>query len=301
MSEQVKVFIPEFHALRGWAWWQKRTKLLNGTAEGFYSQNGQDYRLVAATGIPPETVMAAIDEHQRLCRDGGLLKNDKKRRLSKVLVGGQGLIVKEYRHLSRWGVFSPDQRSWLGANRLGGACPCLAWLRFQGNNAYLLFPQVGEEDLFFQDQSQYRPFARELFRGVAGILARLHSARIYHADCKSSNFVCHRQDDGNFRLSLIDCDDVRCPCRLSPHMRAKNLAQFLGLESKIRDLETRRNLTLGFLRDYAELSGLGLPAVIAMIHDIQKLAYQLYPEQTEILRQILAPCSLSDVMICNFQ
>ena len=84
-------------------------------------------------------------------------------------------------------------------------------------------------------------------------------------------------------------------------MRAKNLAQFLGLEPKIRDLETRRNLTLGFLRDYAELSGLGLPAVIAMIQDIQKLACQLYPEQTEILRQILAPGSLSDVMICNFQ
>ncbi|MBP1583355.1 MAG: hypothetical protein J6866_05315, partial [Victivallales bacterium] len=83
MSEQVKVFIPEFHALRGCAWWQKRAKLLNGTAEGFYSQSGQDYRLVAVAGISPESVMAAIDEHLRLCREGGLLKNDKKRRLSK--------------------------------------------------------------------------------------------------------------------------------------------------------------------------------------------------------------------------
>jgi len=292
MAEQVKVFIPEFSALRGWAWCRHRAALLSGEAKGYYFQDGNDFRLVAVEGIPVETVLAAVEEQRRLCRDGGLLKNDKKRRLSKVEVGGLRLIVKEYRRLSRWGRFSPDQRSWLGANRLVGACPCLAWIRFPGESAYLLLEQVGEEDLFFQDKSLYRPFARELFRGAAGMLARLHTAGIYHADCKSSNFVAHRYEDGSFRLSLVDCDDVRCPWRLSLRMRAKNLAQFLGLEPKIRELEIRRELTIAFLNDYAELSGLGVAQVSAMLPQILSFACRLYPEQVEVLPQIL-PVSLA--------
>ncbi len=206
------------------------------------------------------TAEAALGTH--LARQKGeqpeILKEDVKRRLTRVGAGPRSVIVKEYRDAGPLGVFRRDCRSWLNTYHLGlygiPVARSLAWLRAEDGRGFVLFEDAGKDCLFHRlrvyDCSLPR---RPLLRAVAELLASMHAAGALHKDMKTGNFmVLEREGFPHSPLTVIDIDAARFGTNVGTRGRVKNLRQVLEtLPPGACVLERLR-----FLATYARAAGL---------------------------------------------
>jgi len=203
------------------------------------------------------TASAARRAHEENVRAHALLKDDRKRRLSRVVVEGRSYIVKEFLRPGV-GPWRSDRRAWLNLYRLRPyahpACRCHAWLR-QPGRGFLVLEDVGHENLLKALRRLPPLERRPLLRAAMELIGALHVRGTLPGDMKASNLVCCEPGDRRGRLCLVDADDVRFAVRLSTAQRARNLAQFLanlpatvGLREKLRAAVAYRGST-GLDRD----------------------------------------------------
>jgi RIO-like serine/threonine protein kinase len=168
---------------------------------------------LVAGGIAPAALAEAFAMHRSKCASGELIKNGRKRRLSRVRVGGASLVVKEYARSPwprRW---RSDARGWLGLCRLyalGFEVPKpVAWLRAKTGRGCVLLEDAGQRHLPDAVAASSDTEAAEMVAEAARMLARLHGSGICHGDTKPTNFVVGgRTEKGNAHIRIVDCDAV---------------------------------------------------------------------------------------------
>ena len=244
----------------------------NGVDNGFATTVDEDGRWTFLASFPREQFRELLAAHRRLCAAGQWLKNDLKRRVTRVHWQEKSFIVKEFNPDYAWEYFSHGRRTWESSQRLRGyTAPCLAWLRDRKHHSYLIFADLGEMGLRRSSHLQHDHLPA--IYGAAGqLLALLHEEGVYHADTKTTNFIINDLCPWLERpVLLIDCDDVRFYRTLPRARRVKNLAQFLATSGCI-PLAQRETLIRPFLDCYQSTAGLSsqqmdalLDQVIAMI------------------------------------
>ena len=284
--------------VRGWSWWCFRWQLLRG-GKDIAVVRDQEGVLRHKRCYAPAMIREAIRQHKDNVQQGRMLKDDHKRRASRIhAADGRTYIVKEYRNPLWPGCFSRDQQGWLGSNRLVGSAECFAWQRNADlTAAYLLFQDAGDGDLYMaHDLTLPVNEAVPLYRQAGQMLAGLHRQGIYHADTKPSNFVFSTSASGHHRLTVIDCDDIRVNICLSRQRRLKNLAQFIGCLWCLTEMPQRIAMARAFLQGYCALSGdTGGPAWFCPADQLKLAAacHKLYPEHWEenqrLLQKVFAP------------
>jgi hypothetical protein len=212
-------------------WRGRRGKLLGGssfvhrevTDEGCWRwREGLDGRVPAA----------AVRMHRNVVfnHPDGLLKDDRKRRLSRVAVAGTDYVVKEFRRPGPWGPWSPDRRSWLANWRLEMAGfpvpPYAGWLRDRDGHGYLVMAYLPGLTLDRALQTAGADEARftALCDAALALIEALYRWGILHQDLKTQNLIV-ADDPGPPRLGLVDNDFVRFGCRVTPADRARTYRQ----------------------------------------------------------------------------
>lgn len=211
-----------FSVARGTAWWAERRRLLADV-----QQDTQGRRWHLQSGLELDLACRLVEAHQRHVQDGTCISATRKRCISAVRQDGRAFIVKEFVTLPPFGLLRPDRRSWLCGNRLHGAVPYLGWLQ-EPRRGLIIMASAGEGCLDFRKRPYDVRLLLPKYVRVGELIARLHELNVFHADLKPSNFVADDLDSDSPRLTLIDCDDIRCPRRLTRRLIVKNLAQFLG-------------------------------------------------------------------------
>jgi len=181
-----------------------------------------------------DTARAALDAHRECVRQGALIKDDAKRRLSRVQVAGTSLVVKEFRKSPRWyGPWAPARRAWLSHYRLeirGLPGPrAHAWLRGPHGCNWIVMEDMGKAELteILRDTRE-AVRRRRLIESTARILARTHLARVFQPDFKIANLVPQAPESSpKASLALVDVDAVRFDRTVTPLMRRNNIRQVL--------------------------------------------------------------------------
>lgn len=50
---------------------------------------------------------------------------------------------------------------------------------------------------------------KAVIRQVAELIAKLHKADFWHRDSKAGNFIVHKNEEGNYRVKLVDLDGIK--------------------------------------------------------------------------------------------
>gem|GEM_PF-1711787 len=184
--------------------------------------------------FPSALAPRILAEHRRLAAVAQLIKNDRKRQLSRVRLDGVSHIVKEYRQPRRRGRRDSDLQSWLNTYRLAlhslPVAACQAWYRAACGPGFLVQVDAGSRTLFQALETAAARERRQWLVAAAAILAWLHRDGIAHNDLKTSNFILADDRPGAaLPLRLIDADAVRFRRRVSARLRLKNLCQVLNL------------------------------------------------------------------------
>lgn len=196
---------------RRWPGLRRRLLKPGSIVAGCAAEEG---RWLLATPFALETAQQAIAGHQANENAGDWLKDDVKRRLSRVACGGRTVIVKEYISPRGGGRWRSDAQAWTGAFRLFRegfpvAAP-LAWLRARDGRGYIILADGGGENLPNTLRQAAPDLAQDLLAQAGKILADLHNYGICHGDTKTTNFVvANPADGGKAALRLVDCDAVK--------------------------------------------------------------------------------------------
>jgi hypothetical protein len=175
-------------------------------------------------GFAAATAGEAIRLHRAAAGTGQLFKKKDKRCISKVVVDGVSLVVKEYRRfLLR--PFAPDTRSWINAQSLKAShVPCvdyLAWYR-DDRGSCVIMNDIGPDSLDIE-LTRVQDDARQITRRLTQLgllIAQLHGLGILFKDLKTSNVHVDPKNDG---LCLLDLDNIRFCTRLSSAQIRDNL------------------------------------------------------------------------------
>ena len=188
-----------------------------------------EWRLLNGFTLP--MAQEVVSRHKQICESGEWLKNDIKRRVSRVTVGDNSFIVKEFckDHAIPW--LNHGHRTWIYSQKLTGlTAPCLAWLHEKSGHGFLIFADLGQIDLFHEEQNGRKDDLPAAYAAAGKILAELHAHGVYHADTKTVNFVINdRLPWMPSPVLIIDCDDVHFHHSISKNHQVKNLVQFLAL------------------------------------------------------------------------
>jgi len=164
-----------------------------------------------------------LEKHKKIVSNdpNQLIKNDKKRRLSRVVLNDKSFVVKEFFRIRFKGIFASDRRSWLNAAGLKTigipACRYFAWFH-SNKNGYVVMEDLGDNLIHYEliKLKNNPDILMLLLVKLVKIIALLHNSRIVFKDVKTSNFIV----GSDSTLRLIDLDDVifnRSPsmkCRL---------------------------------------------------------------------------------------
>jgi tRNA A-37 threonylcarbamoyl transferase component Bud32 len=187
--------------------------------------------------VAPEALAAAVADHREALarRDGRMLKDDRRARVSRVNAAGAGVVVKESpprgaaRALADAWRGSAGRRAWLGGHGLAargvGAAIPVAFLE-RRRFGLPLASLVVLEDLSPAepaDRNETLP-ASDVVAALGRVAVALHRREIDHGDLKASH-VYVRDAGGGIETLLLDLDGVRFRHRLSPARRIRNLAQ----------------------------------------------------------------------------
>ena len=206
----------------------------------------------------------AVQQHrQRVESNTTILKNDRKRRLSRYHENGHSVIVKEFlavRRLSRW---ASDTRSWLSAFGLRQfgipVCRYYGWFRSSGG-AFILMEDLGSRNVYHEllPSNDDREHRKQLLQRAGRIIGDLHNLGIFHRDLKITNFLAHETSESAINVKLVDLDAVSFYNRVPRRYRTRNLKQVC--ESLPQELPHRLSLYLlaQYNRTVAQVAQLGL-------------------------------------------
>ena len=186
----------------------------------------------------PFTLETARDAAERHFSDADasantLLKNDRKRQISRIQTMGKTYVIKVFSDPGVRGPFRPDRISWLNAYRLElhsvPAARHYAWLRLSAGLGLLTMEDVGPLCLY-HELARLSPLQRRpLLYQAATLLALIHTALVAPRDMKMSNIMIHQKPGfPHMPLTLIDCDSIRFSRRVRDRDRTRNLGQMLG-------------------------------------------------------------------------
>ncbi|MDY0040739.1 MAG: glycosyltransferase family 4 protein, partial [Desulforhabdus sp.] len=206
-----------------------RARNFNRPENGFSTMAYPEGRWTFLARFPLDKLRDILVVHQQICSAGKWLKNDHKRRVTRVHCHGQSFVVKEFCTDYVLNYFNHGRRTWESSQRLRGfTAPCLGWLRDNENRSFLIFADLGEMNLWHESHVQHENLSC-IYWAAGQLMAELHGNGIYHADAKTTNFVINDLCPWLPRPTLIiDCDDVRLYRVLPLARRTKNLAQFLA-------------------------------------------------------------------------
>ena len=218
------------------------------------SEDGE-WRLLNGFTLP--MAQEIIHRHKSQCESGQWLKNDIKRRVSRVIYNSNSFIIKEFCKDHSLPCLNHGRRTWTYTQKLTGlTAPCLAWLHEKSGRGFLIFADLGQTDLFYPKQLERIDDLPAAYHRAGGILAELHTHGIYHADTKTVNFVINdRLKWLSSPVLIIDCDDVHFQHSISKNHQIKNLAQFLALMGNLPE-ELRERLAADFKKGYQETARL---------------------------------------------
>ncbi len=188
-------------------------------------------------GLSASDAEAALAAHRENFRVGrSVVKEDTKRRLSRVRACDCSFIVKEFRRPRFWGRWRADCRCWLNSYRLVlahvPAAQCFGWLRGSDGRGYLVFEDLGDQTLVTALQAHGETdVRRQLVHSAGELTAWLHQAGVAYGDLNPANFMM-RPCAGPLRLRpvLVDPDRVRVFSRDVPAWRReRDLRQIIEL------------------------------------------------------------------------
>jgi hypothetical protein len=195
--------------------------------------------------FPLQTAQEALRLHEANVAAERLLKRDRKRRLSRVLVDGRPFVVKEFL-APGWGVWRADRRSWLNHYRLGPevfrVCRCHAWLQGR-RRGVLILEDVGASNLHEAARTADAASRRNLLAAAVRLIAALHTAGTVPRDMKATNIVACAPGAARGPVCLVDADAIRFDVEVSLADRADNLRQFL--ENLPAEVTLRERLRVG--------------------------------------------------------
>jgi hypothetical protein len=200
----------------------------------------------------------AVLEHNQLVaqRPEFLVKNDKKRRLSRFQVEENSVIVKEFVRPGPWGPWAADSRSWICANRLHRiglpVCRYLAWLKAKHGCAYILMEDLGPQDLYAEliHNRADRVKLKELLTEAGHLIGILHNLGVHPRDLKIRNFVpCYRENPKSLELKLIDLDDILFFKVVPDSCRSRNAEQIISTLPDFLDQRQKLLLLAAYHRE----------------------------------------------------
>ena len=214
-----------------------------------------EWRLL--NGFPLSMARTVIHNHKELCEKQTWLKNDTKRRVTRVTVGDNSFIVKEFCKDHALPCLNHGRRTWIYSQKLTGlTAPCLALFRDSPVHSFVIFADLGNSDLYHKEQIQRTTNLPTIYFTVGKILAEFHTHGIYHADTKTVNFVINDNLPWTSLLvMIIDCDDVHFHHSISKNHQIKNIAQFLCTMGRLPD-DLRKSLATDFRNGYQETARL---------------------------------------------
>ncbi len=214
--------------------------------------------------FPLAQAQEALRQHLENTARGTLLKNDRKRRLSRVVVDGKPLVVKEFLAPGR-GPWRADRRSWMNHYRLAPdvwpVCRCHAWLEGRGRGV-LILADVGPSNLQDACRTAAPAERRRLLAAAARLLAGLHALGTVPRDMKATNLVVSPGPAPWPPLYLVDADAVRFDVRVRPADRARNLRQ---LGENLPGLAARELLRAAV--EYRREAGIGREGLRRLLAD----------------------------------
>ena len=221
--------------------------------------------LVANAGLSQADVAAALAGHDRALATGeGRLKDGRRTAVTRVVVGGEALCVKEYRQRGLWDLLktlcrgSRASMAWRAARRLTAAgitTPEALAVVVRVSSRFLvtrfiegavaLDAVLAERfggPLPTPELAAKRAMVRELARWLRGV----HDRGIYHNDWSAKNILTVERE-GRWAFYLLDLDSVTFYKGLTRRRRAKNLGQLGDVTAGVTATDRMR-----FLLAYAD-------------------------------------------------
>ncbi len=224
------------------------------------------------SGCELEILHEAAMRHFSLVREGNCLKDDRKRCVSRLEVGGISFVVKHFKSTPLIPFFSRARRAMACTDMMRGLTPpCVGMLRTRHDGELLFFRDCGPGN--FYDWSYHElENLDSLYRECGMLLADMHNHRLYHADTKPANFVVNSLLTQQMwrRVLIVDCDQVRWLPHLPLRLRVRNLAQFLGGTGYLGNRDRWELMNGQFFdgyRERADLDRLDFDSLLEMVWD----------------------------------
>ena len=210
-----------------------------------------------------------ISRHKSQCESEQWLKNDVKRRVTRVIFDDNSFIIKEFCKDHAMPCLNHGHRTWIYSQKLTGhTAPCLAWFHENTGRSFLIFADLGQIDLYHPEQITRKDNLPNAYHRAGEILATLHANGIYHADTKTVNFVINdRLKWLSSPVLIIDCDDVHFSRSISKSHQIKNLAQFLCLMGNLPE-ELRERMATDFKKGYQEAARLSETDMASLMKEV---------------------------------
>ncbi len=163
-------------------------------------------RVVAKKSCSRDVIDEALSKFEE--SDYEVLKDDKKRRIFRIVVGERSFVVKHFLKPHFWGRWRSDARSWL--NSIGmqimkvPVVEYAAWCRCNDGSGIVVMNDGGRLSLY-NTIKQNDKRSGQLLQKAGCIVGQLHLVGIYHNDLKMSNFIVTDDHD----VKLVDLDDVK--------------------------------------------------------------------------------------------
>ncbi len=213
--------------------WPDRKRKLLRPGQFSVGQQSDSGRWLLRKGFSLERAELVIAAHQQI-RDQSpaqLLKNNRRRRVSKVEVDGGNFIVKEFRRPGPWGRFAADARSWVfnwGLEFCGlHVAKCFAWLRAKNGVACLVFEYLDGPTFYeiLKDRAEDAAAFGQLSEKLYALLRELYRWRIVHEDLRMANLiVCGPEPE----ICLVDNDAVLFNRKIGARQWRRNRRHLLG-------------------------------------------------------------------------
>ena len=231
-----------------------------------------EWRLLNGFTLP--MAQEIIHRHKSQCESEQWLKNDIKRRVSRVIYNNNSFIIKEFCKDHELPCLNHGRRTWTYTQKLTNlTAPCLAWLHEKSGRGFLIFADLGQINLNRPETIIGTNQLPAAYRRAGGILAELHTHGIYHADTKTVNFVINdRLKWLSSPVLIIDCDDVHFHHSISRSHQIKNIAQFLCTMGHLPK-ELREQMATEFQNGYQQtlkLSETDMATLMAQVAERMK-------------------------------